>query len=483
MKNSITKLASIAFLGGLFGRGLRYAVNVVIARGLGPEALGLFAFGMVVMKASGVVARLGLDRAVQKYVPIYRRQNDASRVTGTIVLAVGLSTVAGIGFSLLIYALRADIDRLSEVGFDGSVQLFVLGIPLFSAMMVAIAATRGFKETRFEVYTRDVGQSSVAIVLVALGAYVIDSFRFVVAGYLFSLLVGTLLAVGFLLDRDNLRWRPRPTFETREILTFSLPLTFAAVSLYLISWTDILMLGVFVDPAKVGWYQAAYQTSVLLAIVLQAGNSIFPAVAADLYHDGQRERLGRVYTSVTKWIAYLTVLGYAFLAVFAGDILGIFGTATPAAILALLVLGLGQVASTITGPIGFLLTMSDHERVQTLNAILVCVVNVALNFVLIGEFGIVGAALATSISFGLINLVRLFEAWYLLGIQPYSRSYWKGAVAIGATLPIMVLGHGLAIPTVVRVMLVGVVSLGAFAVAVRVLGFDETDRTLLESLD
>lgn len=67
MRDSITKLVSISFFGGLIGRGLRYGFNVVIARGLGFEALGVFAFGMVVMKGGGVFVRLGLDSAAKKF--------------------------------------------------------------------------------------------------------------------------------------------------------------------------------------------------------------------------------------------------------------------------------------------------------------------------------------------------------------------------------------------------------------------------------
>ena len=71
-ENSILKLTSVAFVGGLLGRGLRYLLNIIIARGVGAEALGLFALGLVVLKASALIARVGLDEAAQRYVPIYQ---------------------------------------------------------------------------------------------------------------------------------------------------------------------------------------------------------------------------------------------------------------------------------------------------------------------------------------------------------------------------------------------------------------------------
>lgn len=483
MRNSITTLVSIAFLGGLIGRGLRYGFNIVIARGLGLDALGLFAFGMVVMKGGGVFARIGLDNAAQKYIPIYRSEDDAARVSGTVIMGLVIPLLVGGLLAGGLYLGRGFIARFTGAALGSTVQLFIIGIPLVAAMMVGVNATYGLKQTKYAVYIRDFGQSIVALVSMAIGAFVLSDLDAVIVGYLLSMLVGTCLAVYFLTREGALRFDVRPVFEYREIFAFSLPVTLAASIQYLVSWTDILVLGVFVPLASIGRYQAAYQTSILLIIVAQSASTIFAPMVADLYNAGRKERLNQVYTAMTRWITYLTVLGFAFLIVYTPEILGLFGTSARSAQIALVVLGVGHTLSTITGPTGYLLMMAGHERLQMVNSAVALVLNLVLNVVLIQAYGIVGAAVATGVSFVLLSMFRLIEVWYLLGVQPYSWRYWKGAVAIGCTLPVMVVGRGIPISDPLQVVLVGIGALLLFAILIWRLGFDEGDRTLTESLE
>ncbi|EFW90159.1 polysaccharide biosynthesis protein [Haladaptatus paucihalophilus DX253] len=482
MKNNIAKFASIAFVGGIVGRGLRYAINVVIAQGLGTDALGLFAFGMVVMKAGSIPARLGLDTAVQKFIPIYRNDEETSKVSGTALLGLVTPLVIGSGLSLLLYFNRAAISAFTGNRFGSAIQLFIVGIPLFSTMMVASNATKGLKETKYFVYTRDIGQSSVAFLLVAVGAFVLNDLRLTILGYVVSLGVGVLLAVFFLLRRGVISLDVRPQFEFTEIFLVSMPLTVALVTQYLVSWTDILMLGFFVSPARVGWYQAAYQTSMLLLVVLQAASSIFPSLAADLYHNGKKDRLEMVYTVVTKWVSFFTVLGLIFLATYAGPVLQIFGTSTESARLALVILAFGQTTAAMVGPSGYLLIMSGYEKLQMINSVAVCAMNIGLNFLLIRQFGIVGAAAATSSSIATLNVLRLVEVRYLLGIQPYSRRFWKGVIAILVSTIVLVGGRLMGIGSFLGTVLIGAVALGVFGVVVYLLGF-ENDKVLVEAID
>lgn len=481
MKKSLVQVASIAFLGGLIGRGLRYGLYVVIARALGPEALGLFAFGMVVMKAGSSVARSGLDNAAQKYIPIHRNEDNDSRLVGTVVLCLFAPFVIGSVIASILYLGGDVLTRVTDEAFGATARLFLLGVPLFATMMVGISATQGFKETKYAVYIRDLGQSGLALILAAIGGFILADLRAVVLGYLVSLFLGVVLAIFFLAHQGGLRLL-RPQIDVRDIFTFSIPLLVVTVTQYIISWTDILMLGIFVSPAEVGWYQAAYQTSVLLLTILYAANSVFPAIASDLYSDGQHERLQEVFVAVTKWVTYLTLLGGLFIIVYAEDILTIFGTVTPEARTALILLAIGQVFTTITGPVGFLLIMTGYERLETANTVLVAVLNLVLNFVLIQQLGIIGAAVATSSTLSLLNVLRLGQVWHLLGQQPYTLEYWKGGIAIIGVGVLMIFGQILPISSIFRMLLVGSLSLISFALVVWWLGVDEGDQILLESL-
>ncbi|WP_128476577.1 oligosaccharide flippase family protein [Halorussus pelagicus] len=483
MGRSITKLVSIAFLGGLIGRGLRYALNVVIARGLGTDALGVFAFGLVLMKAGSVLARFGLGSGAQKFIPIYRSDGDDAKVTGTAVLCLGIPLFAGGVVAAILYVGQDVIFAVVDVAMRSQVKLFYLGIPLFAMLMVGLAITRGLKETKYAVYSRDLGQSGFAILLIAVGVYVLDDLQYVIGGYLLSLVLGIVLVVYYLYAEGVLTPQSHPSFNTRELLVFSLPLLLSAAMQYLVSWTDIFFLGILTSATETGWYQAVFQTSVLLTLVLKSANTILPSLVSDFTHNDRDERLARVYTSVTKWVTMLTVLGFLFLCIFSKDVLNMFGTVTKETQVALVVLGAGQMITASTGVSGYFLIMSEYERLEAVNTSIVAVLNVALNFVLIQQLGLLGAAIATSMSLALVNLLRLLEVWYLLGIQPYSPRYVREFFAVGCATLVMWFGKQLLLPGVVRVFAIGGLSLIVFFAIVSVLGFDDADRILLESIE
>ena len=482
MRQNITKLASIALVGGLIGRGLRYTLNIIISRGLGAEALGLFAFGMVVMKLIGVFARSGLDSAAQKFVPIYREDGDAARVNGLVLLCLGVPIILGSILAAIIYFIPGVLGAITDREFSAVAQPFAIGIPLFGAMMVGISATKGLKETKYSVYIRDIGQSIAAIVFVAIGVYVIGSIQATVLGYVASFFVGLVIAIFFLFREDALRSNVRPVFDVRRVLTYSVPLTLTAVMGYVLNWTDIFVLSALTEPLVVGWYQAAYQTSVLLLVVLQSATAIFPAVASDLYHNNQHDQLDRMYTALTKWITYVTLLAYVFLIVYAPEVLAVFDISARLAQLALIVVGLGQLIGAAAGPVGYLLTMTEYERVYVVNTLVVAVLNAVLNVVLVYQYGIIGAAAATAASFAILNLLTVVQVWYILDIQPYTRRYWKGIVAVAGTLPIMIFGKQLPTQGILTLLLVAGVSFCVFAGVLWLIGIDDTDKALLESV-
>jgi O-antigen/teichoic acid export membrane protein len=79
-------------------------------------------------------------------------------------------------------------------------------------------------------------------------------------------------------------------------------------------------------------------------------------------------------------------------------LLDMFGTGYDDGYLPLLILAVGVAARVAAGPAEDLLNMTGHNRLTASTYLGIVVVNVALNVALIIPFGIVGAAVATSIA-------------------------------------------------------------------------------------
>ena len=88
-------------------------------------------------------------------------------------------------------------------------------------------------------------------------------------------------------------------------------------------------------------------------------------------------------------------------------VLGIFVSDFTAGYVALLVLLAGQLINAVSGPVGYVMTMTGHQH-RAARIIGVCAfVNIVLNAMLIPLFGMSGAASATAITTAMWNLMML----------------------------------------------------------------------------
>ena len=83
-----------------------------------------------------------------------------------------------------------------------------------------------------------------------------------------------------------------------------------------------------------------------------------------------------------------------------------------------------------------ILIMSGRPYLNLFNTIFVVIVNFVFNLWFIPTMGILGAALGTLISFGLLSLIRLFEVYHFYRIHPLtwriSKPICAAALAFGA---------------------------------------------------
>lgn len=486
MRRSLTGLISLAFVGGLLGRGLRYLLNIIIARSIGLDALGIFAFGLVVLKAAAVVARLGLDNAALKYVPRFLEEEDREGLAGFSVFILLCSFSTGILISSLLYLSR---DYLAIFFSDELIQhlpYFLAGIPILSVLFVGLAITRGFGESKYFVAIRDLSQSTLAAIFVGFGGFMLGTFPGIIVGYLLATAISVVLLFIALWNLGVFQPIQKAHVNPTDILSYSLPLLVVASTQYFINWTDVLVLGVFVSSTNLGYYQAAYQTSLLLLVVLQSANVILPSVISSLHGQNEDEQLERVYRAGTRWISAFTALGFVYLAIYARPIMLIFGEPTPMARTALIILAAGQFVTAATGPVGYLLSMTQYERIEPVNTILVLVLNVGLNIVLVRAYGVLGAAIATATTLALLNILRLIEVYFLLNFSLDLSDYSRGLISTSIAAVAMAILDVFLPSTPLELLKVfggGITGLIVFGLVQYYIGLDDDDRFLLESLD
>jgi O-antigen/teichoic acid export membrane protein len=239
---------------------------------------------------------------------------------------------------------------------------------------------------------------------------------------------------------------------------------------------------VLASSAAVGIYKVAFYLTLFLLLPLQGVNQLFAPVASKLYAKNNRAALESVYSTVTRWCFSLTLPLTVGLAGYRNEVLALFGSDFVAGGQSLLLFCLARMVASGVGPTAQLLLMADSQRLETLNLALFGVLNVVLNYFFLQEFGIIGAALATSLVTILNELVRMAQIRWLLGINPYSTSFLKPVVAGGATA--LVVWASKSLLSGIPLLVVGAVIGGmTFLMILVALGLEDDDRILIESVN
>jgi O-antigen/teichoic acid export membrane protein len=131
-----------------------------------------------------------------------------------------------------------------------------------------------------------------------------------------------------------------------------------------------------------------------------------------------------------------------------------------------------------------MVTMSGNTWANTVNSVVTFVSTLTLSIWLIPQLNFVGAAIAAAAGTIIVNLIRLGEAYWLLRLLPYNRSFVKPIIAgLASTLAIFTLASWVPIRTNWLGALLGAcVLLALYASVILLLGLSEEDRLILTRL-
>src|SRR5262249_31831573 len=167
-------------------------------------------------------------------------------------------------------------------------------------------------------------------------------------------------------------------------------------------------------------------------------------------------------------------------AVFARDILSLFGSQFEAGSACLIILAVGQFANCMTGCSNGMLLWAGHSKLVMWNNVATYILQISLYLLLVPSYGIIGAALVVSVCHLLNTFLRIFQVHHVLGVWPYDSTLVKPVASALISLALV-----LTVRTVLPAYETGVLA-GLFILTYGSLqfmfGLHAGDRALLEHL-
>lgn len=398
----------------VFGIGLAYAMQVLVARRAGAFQFGLFAYAWTWMNLVFLVAPFGLNELVLCLIPSYATRGQWPLLRGLLVRAPMLVLcLAGVAGSVAVGVLLLLGDRLGD-HYRLPLLLTFVATPLFGLLAFLQGVGRAFGGACLAFLPRLIGLPGAVLLTVggfALAGKTPDAIH---------ILVVTVAATAALVGvQAMLLARAMPTEAkrciakgaTRDWLAQAMPLLFITLCFGLLTHCDLLIVGLFLSAEDVAIYQAASRTAALISFPLFALNALVAPMIARLHAEDRLRDLEHSVSIATQAVFWPSV-GLALLAILGSRyILGVFGTSFEAGQVVLTILVLGHLVNVGTGPVSYLMTMTGHHGSCAVVWGSTVAAQLALNLLLIPKLGTVGAATGTTLAtcFATLSLTILVK--------------------------------------------------------------------------
>ena len=390
---------------------LAFVITVVLGKWVGVEELGLYRMLLTIYALTILFAAIGIPSAIIKYIAEFKDNKDKINE----IISCGIITVffSGIVFSALFYLLSGTIagafkmSRLQE--------LIKILSPVFLFALInntLLGLLNGYREMK-KYATVIIVRSVLIVVITTILVY----YNFGAKGAVTGLVLSEILSCFFLIwiSRNYFKLVFNNFFSTVGGLSkFGVQILGADAINTLNKQLDIILIGLFLLSSDVGYYAAAISLSRFFWLIPSSIQKITYPATSEYWSKQNHTALNSMINKSIKYSSLILVFIGLMVFFFGNDIMiFLFKKDFTASFVPLQILLIGTVIrGGIAQPIGATLTgIGRADLIFKLTAFML-VINALFNLLLIPRIGIIGAAIATSISLStgaLINLVLIVK--------------------------------------------------------------------------
>ena len=406
------KYSAVNFLGTFVG-----FLSVVFIYSLDKELYGYFqslhSFATLLVPLLG----FGIQGAIVKYYPIFvQKKLDAHFLGFTMVIATISAIFSSIVLICLYLLFNSTLHRLFQnfaLVDDNKFSIWVLGlIFLYSSVFLYHAIAR------FRIVIPDIINNiglkiflPLLILLIYLGYF--ERSNFVSALICYFLLVGFALFV-YLIQLDKHSWKPEISslnnIEYQGLFAFMIFSLLNGLGATFALKIDIAMVGTMISKEAVGVYTIIMTISNVMDIPSKAINQIAGPVISKSWAKNELNNIQDVYQKSSLYGLIGGVFLFLLLFFIWVDILMLMpeklSSDTNTVLYIFTFLSIAKITDLLTGVNSVIISYSKDYKFHMYFLLMLGLVNVILNYFMISLYGLIGAAVATSVSYLIFNILK-----------------------------------------------------------------------------
>ncbi|SEP31102.1 Membrane protein involved in the export of O-antigen and teichoic acid [Halorientalis persicus] len=389
------------FVARAFKAAFGFLAVIIFSRKLGASPLGTYYPFLALLGIVGLPADLGIGEATNK------RLSEGTKKSSYLGAALVLKTPIVLIVGILVLIFEQYVNQF--LGADLAL-LFVVTLFVKMAGGFSMAVLRG--ELR-------VGETAILEVIRPL-SWLVVGYLFYLKGYgvrglIYGYLFGSLLMaiIGW--------WKVsipigRPTIKhAKSILEYAQFSAVSSIGGFFYSWIDVAVMTMFVvvgtgvTRGDVGAYENAWR---LALVVMLVGKSIAITLFPQLSRWDAEDATDRIESAIPSALLpslLLVIPAFVGTLILSEDLLRVlYGPEFTVAWLALIVLAAGKIPQSLHILLSQALNGIDRPDLAAVAAVISAILNLVFNVVLIWQFGLVGAAIATTLAFAVNTLLHAY---------------------------------------------------------------------------
>ena len=423
--------------------GVSLVTTAFLVRILGASLYGALALGLSIVALSAALSKFGFGVAATRTIAAHRTMGETEQATDTTRGVTTIVWISGaIGFTVVVTSVlvtQAQLAAATRLAVGVGLGCLLIGR---DAAAAANAVARGFGRVLLmelpalaEVLSKFVfvvalfalGETHLSTTAACLGASGLVAF-------------GVAVAVVHRVSSVRLSGVLRPSLGAAfRLLRIGIPYAMVGVAARLIASFDVLILGVSHPGAPAGAYAPVLtllEASVMLGPMLLT--SLFVAAATELFTRRDDEGFSRLYVTVSKFSVLLAMPAFCLLAVSPTIVIrSLFGSDFPVDDKVVRILLVGFFINVAFG-VNTQALIASGGRWKLARALAVpAITMVCLSLVLIPPYEAFGAAIATSASFVILNVMMSWTLYRTTNVHPIH----KDLVLVVLTTPLMILAE------------------------------------------
>lgn len=411
--SELLKGSFLALIVKVLGMLLGYLIMIIITRSYGAEIYGEYALAFTVLNIAVLLPKFGLDSALVRIIGELKANDNYRSIVLVMRKAFLITSILGLILAILLFFFSESLAIKIFNNYD-LVPVFSiikwLLIPYAGLYLIA-AYFQAYKKIIYYILFNSTLLNIVffiTLLIFKLINYHLQPFYTLAISIVIAFLIGFVLLkinISRLKGSKNTTSNVADNFSFKKMITLSSPMLMSSSFVLLINWSDILMLGMFTTEFNVGIYNAALRLATISGITLFAINAISTPKFVEYYTQNNLKGLENTVRKSTMLIFYSTLPMLLVFIFFSKNILNINGPEFTSGYLTLTLLCLGRFYNSICGSVGFILQMTDNQKIFQNVLFLAAVINVTLNFFLIPKYGINGAAFASLVTVVIWNSI------------------------------------------------------------------------------